>query len=78
MKQRLYDIKDLLNKKKNWANIITKPIKIDNGAWVGFNSIILKGVTIGKNAAIAAGSVVIKDVPPNTMVGGNPAKIIKA
>jgi acetyltransferase-like isoleucine patch superfamily enzyme len=45
--------------------------------WIGFNSIILKGVTIGEGAVIAAGSVVTKDVSPYTIVGGNPAKFLK-
>lgn len=59
------------------ANNITKPIKIGNNVWIGMNSIILKGVTIGDGAVIAAGSVVTKDVPSYTLVGGVPAKIIK-
>ena len=46
--------------------------------WIGCNCIILKGVTIGEGAVVAAGSVVTKDVPPKALVGGNPAKIIKS
>lgn len=53
------------------------PITIWNHVWIGSNAIILKGVTIGDGAIIAAGSIVTKDVPSNTLVGGNPAKIIK-
>ena len=45
--------------------------------WIGRNSIISKGVTIGENSIVAAGSVVTKDVPPNCIVGGNPAKVVK-
>jgi acetyltransferase-like isoleucine patch superfamily enzyme len=45
--------------------------------WVGSNSTILQGVTIGDNAIIAAGAVVTKDVPANTVVGGVPAKFIR-
>lgn len=55
----------------------TKPIKIGNHVWIGTRVIILKGVTIGDNAIIAAGSVVTKDVPNNTIVAGVPAKVIK-
>lgn len=61
----------------NANHIKTKPINIGNHVWVGMNSTILKGVTIGDGAIIAAGSVVVKDVPPKTLVGGVPAKIIK-
>lgn len=45
--------------------------------WVGSNSTILQGVTIGDNAVVGAGAVVTKDVPANVVVGGVPAKIIK-
>lgn len=54
-----------------------KPIYIDNGAWLGARCIILPGVTVGKGAIVAAGAVVTKDVAPNTIVGGVPAKVIK-
>jgi acetyltransferase-like isoleucine patch superfamily enzyme len=53
------------------------PICIEDNVWIGMNSIIMKGVTIGQGATVAAGSVVTKDVPKMTIVGGNPAKIIK-
>lgn len=53
------------------------PILIKKNAWIGANATILQGVTIGENAVVAAGSVVSKDVPDNTIVGGIPAKIIK-
>lgn len=54
-----------------------KPIVIKDNAWIGFDSIILKGVTIGEGAIVAAGSVVTKDVKPYTVVAGNPAKFVK-
>ncbi len=57
--------------------LITKPIVIKRKAWIGAGATILPGVTIGENAVIAAGAVVSKDVPANTVVGGVPAKIIK-
>jgi acetyltransferase-like isoleucine patch superfamily enzyme len=62
---------------KDWSKVRTKKIIIKNKAWIGFNSIILKGVTIGEGAVIGAGSVVTVDVPNFAVVGGNPAKIIK-
>lgn len=52
-------------------------IEIKDDVWIGYNSLILSGVTIGQGAVIAAGSVVVKDVPPYAIAGGNPAKIIK-
>ena len=54
-----------------------KPVHIGRNAWIGVGAIILPGVTIGDNAVVAAGAVVTKDVAPNTIVGGNPAKFIK-
>jgi len=54
-----------------------KPVRIGNRVWIGSRVTILKGVTIGDGAVIAAGSVVTKDVPSNSLVGGNPAKIIR-
>lgn len=54
-----------------------KDIIIKDDVWIGFNAIILKGVTIGEGAIVGAGSVVTKDVAPFTVVGGNPARVIK-
>lgn len=57
--------------------ITCKPVHIKKNVWIGVNVTILPGVTIGENAIIGASSVVTKDVPPNTVVAGNPAKIIR-
>ncbi|MDJ1482401.1 acyltransferase [Cytophagaceae bacterium YF14B1] len=62
---------------KDWSHVKKAQIIIKDKAWIGFNSIILKGVTIGEGAIIAAGSVVTKDVPDFAVVAGNPAQIIK-
>lgn len=59
------------------ANLIANPIEVGNKVWIGSNSTILGGVTIGDGAIIAVGAVVTKDVAPNTVVGGVPAKYIK-
>ncbi|WP_051349404.1 sugar O-acetyltransferase [Chryseobacterium gregarium] len=57
--------------------LITKPIVIRKGAWIGAGATVLPGVTVGENAIVAAGAVVSKDVPDHTVVGGIPAKIIR-
>lgn len=54
-----------------------KPITIGNNVWIGGHCVIIGGVTIGNNSIIAAGAVVTRDVPPDTVYGGNPAKKIK-
>lgn len=56
---------------------IPKDVIIGNNVWIGANVTILPGITIGNNAVIGAGSVVTKNVPENTVVAGNPAKIIR-
>ncbi|EPM5659285.1 acyltransferase [Vibrio parahaemolyticus] len=56
---------------------VSKPVLIEDNVWIGINSIILPGVTIGNGSVIAANSVVTKDIPPMVLAGGNPAKIIK-
>ena len=55
----------------------TAPVIISNNVWIGMNATILKGVTIGENSVVAAGSVVTKSVPPNVVVAGNPAVVVK-
>jgi len=83
--ERLKDLKNarkeyekgILGENSDWSCIENKPIVIKDKVWIGFNSIIMKGVTIGEGAVIAAGSVVTKDVPNYAVMGGNPAKILK-
>jgi acetyltransferase-like isoleucine patch superfamily enzyme len=55
----------------------TAPVIIKDNVWIGMGAVILKGVTIGENAIIAAGAIVTKDVPANAIVGGNPAQVVK-
>jgi acetyltransferase-like isoleucine patch superfamily enzyme len=56
---------------------IGKPILIEKNVWIAAGATIIGGVTIGENSVVAAGSVVTRDVPANTLVGGNPARIIR-
>lgn len=65
----------LTSTKRN--NLHPAPIVLENDVWIGSNAVILKGVTIGEGAIVAAGSVVTKDVPANVVVGGSPARVIK-
>lgn len=54
-----------------------KPVVIEDDVVIGANAVVIEGVTVGKGAVIAAGSVVLSDVPPNTLVAGMPARVIK-
>ena len=62
---------------KDWTGVKSAPIIIEDFAWIGCNSIILAGVTVGKGAIVGAGSVVSCSVPPYTIYAGNPAQFIK-
>lgn len=57
--------------------VTTAQINIEDEAWIGANSVIVAGITVGKHAIVAAGSVVTKDVPAYSIVAGNPAKLLK-
>src|SRR5580704_14916050 len=59
------------------AVTIGRPIVIEKNVWIAAGATIIGGVTVGENSVVAAGSVVTKDVHPNTLVGGNPAKVIR-
>jgi len=61
------------NSRQEWA----KPVTIGNNVWIGGSVTILPGVTIGDNVSIGAGSVVVKDIPSNSVAVGNPCKVIK-
>lgn len=61
----------------NRRSLDTASIRVDSNAWIGARSVILPGVTVGRNAVVAAGAVVTKSVPNNTVVAGVPAKVIK-
>ena len=57
--------------------VTKKKIILEDEVWIGANSVIVAGVTVGKHAVVAAGSIVTKNVPPYTVVAGNPAKVVK-
>lgn len=63
---------------KNWDHVLRGEVKIGNDVWIGMRSLILKGVVIGDRSIVGAGSVVTKSVPPDVVVAGNPAKVVKS
>lgn len=60
------------------CNFVTHPVRVGDNCWLGQNCVILKGVTIGHDSIVGANSVVTHDVPPCSVVAGNPAKVIKS
>lgn len=62
---------------RNSGREFGKPVTIGNNVWIGGRAVVNPGVTIGDNVVVASGAVVIKNVPPDVVVGGNPARIIK-
>ena len=71
------DVANWMRGHKDWSRIAVKPVIIQDKVWIGFGASVLKGVTIGEGAVIAAQSVVTRDVPPYTLVAGNPARVIR-
>jgi len=74
---RRRDVDNWFAGSKDWASVERSEVRIGNKAWIGFNVIVLKGVSIGEGAIVGAGSVVTRDVPPYTVVAGNPARPIR-
>ena len=65
------------SKRIDQQGITTRAVVIGDDVWIGANAVVLPGVTVGSHSVVAAGAVVTKDVPPHTVVGGVPAKVIK-
>lgn len=74
---RRNDVADWARGEKDWQHVEVRPVVIHDKVWIGFGASILKGVVIGEGAVIGAGSIVTRDVPPYTVVAGNPARPIK-
>lgn len=78
MRLKMSACNDFLNDELwSWKYADSKPIVIEDNVWIGRDSRIMKGVTIGKGAIVALGAIVTKDVPPYTIVAGNPATVVK-
>jgi acetyltransferase-like isoleucine patch superfamily enzyme len=75
--QRRDDLRAWRAGTRRWDTTARAPVLIRRGAWIGANSIILKGVTIGEGAIVGAGSVVTHSVPDWAVVGGNPARVLR-
>jgi maltose O-acetyltransferase len=56
---------------------IAKPVRLEESVWIGGGAILLPGICVGRNAVVGAGAVVTRDVPANTVVAGNPARVIR-
>lgn len=54
-----------------------RPVRISDNVWLGYGSVVMKGITIGENTIIGAGSVVVRDIPANVIAAGNPCKVIR-
>jgi maltose O-acetyltransferase len=65
------------DKRRDWS-VTGTPVRIEEDVWIGAGAVILPGVTIGARSVVGAGSVVTKDVPPDVVVAGNPARIIRS
>lgn len=74
---RARDVLDYRSGSKDWTPVKIAPVYIKSKAWIGFNAIILKGVTVGEGAVVGSGSVVTRSVPDWTIVAGNPARVIR-
>ena len=60
-----------------WCNTYSKPVRIEDEAWIGGGAILLPGVTIGRGSVVGAGAIVTRDIPPYTVAVGNPARVIR-
>jgi acetyltransferase-like isoleucine patch superfamily enzyme len=70
---RIEDVEQAIRKQ----GLYSKPVRVGNNVWIGYGACILRGVTIGDNAVIGTNAVVTKDVPPNAVVGGVPARVLR-
>lgn len=75
--KRANDVTEWRQGRKCWEHVAISPVSIQSKAWIGFGATILKGITVGEGAIVGAQAVVTRDVLPWSIVGGNPAKLIR-
>lgn len=75
--ERRNDVLDWAVGEKKWRDVNISPVIVGARVWIGFGASILKGVSIGEGAVVGANAVVTRDVPPYTVVAGNPARVIR-
>ena len=76
--ERARDVYNTLHRlDKDWSKVRISTVRIADRVWIGFNVVVLRGITIGEGAVVGACSVVTKDVAPYTVVAGNPARVIR-
>jgi galactoside O-acetyltransferase len=76
-RHRKDDVMNWRDGRQDWTHVPVAPITIGDKVWIGFGAAIAKGVTVGEGAVIAARAVVTRDVPPWTVVAGNPARVVR-
>jgi galactoside O-acetyltransferase len=75
--ERKDDVSNWMRGTKDWSHVSIEPVVIQDKVWIGLNAVVLQGVTIGEGSVVGAASVVTRDVPPWTVVAGNPARVIR-
>jgi acetyltransferase-like isoleucine patch superfamily enzyme len=76
-RKRKNDVLHWRDSYQDWSHVPVAPVAIEDKAWICFGATILKGVTVGEGAIVAAQAVVTRDVPPWTVVAGNPARVVR-
>ena len=74
---RRHDVEDWMRGEKDWTRVAVSPVIICDKTWIGFGASILKGVRVGEGAVVGAKAVVTKDVPPYSVVVGNPGRVVR-
>ncbi len=77
VRERIKDVEQWIEGRKDWAGVRIAPVRIENKAWLGFNVSVLPGVVIGEGAIVGACSLVTRSIPAWTVAAGNPAEVLR-